>query len=277
MRCSSYCTAEVYQITNNLNEFEKLGYDVQIIDKVVSLTSKKPDDSEPINIFLFPFGCNIIWGASESEELEILEKFKFIELKKLNEVHSEFINYQYNPENDRSFIDEEKNIIFLGDKSTIIKLSISHALAQSIKLNELEGSIIKLLENTEPIQKELAATGRVSLSKSEISKQIGALFNARYSINLHSDILDTPEFFWRRPSFEPIYLMTVEFLDIRIRQGILNNHLDLIHELYSMLSSDLNHKSTTRLEVIIVLLITIEVALALHKENFLDNILGIFY
>ena len=94
---------------------------------------------------------------------------------------------------------------------------------------------------------------------------------------MHSDILDIPEFFWRRPSFEPIYNMTVEFQDIILRQGILNNHLNLIHELYTVLSSDLNHRHSTRLEVIIVLLITIEVVLAItNHHNIIDGLLGLF-
>src|SRR5690606_11446123 len=114
----------------------------------------------------------------------------------------------------RTYINEEKNIIILGSEDSFIKLSVSHALAQSVKLNDLEDSVITLLKKTKPIQKELAQNGRVSLSKSELLKQLGMLFNARYSVNLHSDILDIPEFFWRRPSFEPIYNMTIEFQDI---------------------------------------------------------------
>ena len=145
------------------------------------------------------------------------------------------------------------------------------------ELDLLEESVIKLLENTKPIQQELAQKGRVSLSKSEISKQIGVLFSSRYSVNMHSDVLDTPEFFWRRPRYEPVYLMTVEFQDIRTRQEILNNHLNLIQELYNMLSSDLNHKQSSRLEMVIIILIAIEIVIALHKEGFLEKLISLLF
>jgi uncharacterized Rmd1/YagE family protein len=277
MRCSSYCTAEEYSLNQEtITTLQKSGTEAAFIEKVLhyQLGDKKSD--HPIDIFLFTFGCVIIWGATESQEEEILKNISSIEKRKLPESHSEFIDFDYNDTEDRTYINEEKNIIILGDNSTLIKLSVSHALAQSVKLNELEESVITLLKQTKPIQKELARTGSVSLSKSQVSKQLGKLFNARYSVNLHSDILDIPEFFWRRPSFEPIYHMTVEFQDITLRQGILNNHLNLIHELYSVLSSDLNHRHSSRLEIIIVLLIAIEVIVVLTNHNIIGNFLKLF-
>jgi uncharacterized Rmd1/YagE family protein len=192
-------------------------------------------------------------------------------------VQSEFILFDYNQHENRTYIDEEKNLVILGDQAVIMKLSVSHALAQSIKLTTLEESVIGLLDAAKPIQEELAKNGSVSMSKRELSQQIGVLFNERYTINLHSDILDTPEFFWRRPSCEPVYLMTVEFQDIRIRQEILNNRLNLIQELYNILSTEMNHKHSTRLEIIIVFLIAIEVLLAISHNrlfiNWLDRLI----
>ena len=279
MRCSSYCTAEEYILNQEtISILKKTVSNPEFVEKVLhyQLVSGK-ESSRPIDVFLFTFGCVIIWGATEKQEEEILNNIAFTEKRKLKEAHSEFIDFDYNDIEDRTYINEEKNIIILGDDSTLVKLSVSHALAQSVKLNELEESVITLLKHTKPIQRELAQTGRVSLSRSQLSKQLGKLFNARFSINLHSDILDIPEFFWRRPSFEPIYNMTVEFQDIILRQGILNNHLNLIHELYTVLSSDLNHRHSTRLEVIIVLLITIEVVLAItNHHNIIESLFRLF-
>ena len=262
MRCSSYCTAEEYILNQEtINILSETALNPEFIDKVLHYQLIEREETHPIDVFLFTFGCVIIWGAVESREEEILESIKFLEKRELKGVHSEFIDFDYNPDKDRTYINEEKNIIILEDNSTLVKLSVSHALAQSVKLNELEESVIKLLKNTKPIQRELAQTGRVSLSRSQLSKQLGMLFSARFSINSHSDILDIPEFFWRRPSFEPIYNMTVEFQDIILRQGILNNHLNLIHELYSVLSNDLDHRHSARLELIFVILLTIYVIL----------------
>lgn len=278
MRCSSYCVAESYNVLGQNFNFDKFDYKYQIIDKVLHLQYLNKTNQKDIDIFVFSFGSCIIWNAQdENEELEILKNLENCQSNTLQEIHSEFIDFSYNDHEDRTYIDEEQNIIYLANTEILIKLSVSHALAQAVKLNVLEESVVKLLENTKPIQQELAEKGRVSLSKSEISKQIGVLFSSRYSVNMHSDILDTPEFFWRRPRYEPVYLTTVEFQDIRTRQEILNNHLNLIQELYNMLSSDLDHKQSSRLEMVIIILITIEVIIALYKEGFLEKILSLLF
>ncbi|MBS1689769.1 MAG: RMD1 family protein, partial [Bacteroidetes bacterium] len=178
----------------------------------------------------------------------------------------------YDESSQKSFIDEDKNEIILHNNHVFTKISMSHALAQSVKLQILERSVSNLLDATAPIQKELAQRGSVSLSKTEIAKQMGVLFSERYSINMHSDILDVPEFFWRRPSYEPLYLMTAEFHDITQRQNIMNHRLDMIHDLYSILSDELNARHSSRLEIIIIVLITIEVVIALIDKNFLSHI-----
>lgn len=276
MKCSSYCTAASYEIEKLSLYLNENGSEPRRFDDVIYIRKETGNkEKKYIDIFFFSFGSVIIWGADESGEKLVLETLKKFEENPLEEAISDFIYFDYDAKADKTFIDEEKNEIILVDESVFVKLSISHALAQSVKLSALEKSVSNLLEKTKPIQFELATAGSVSLSKKEISKQIGILFNERYSINLHSDILDTPEFFWRRPGYEPIYLRTAEFQDIQIRQNMLNHRLGMIHELYSILSNELNYKHSTRLEVTIVILIALELIVALTHNNFFSKLLGL--
>ncbi|RYE06497.1 MAG: RMD1 family protein [Rickettsiaceae bacterium] len=276
MRCSSYCTAAGYDINKLVSHLNDQGMEPKHFNEVIYIQKELSED-QLIDVFFFPFGCAIIWGADESQEKSIIELTCGSEINKLEYTTSEFIYFKYDESSTKTFIDEEKNEIVLGSNSALVKLSISHALAQSVKLSILEISVSNLLDKTAPIQQELASTGSVSLSKKEISKQIGILFNERYSINLHSDILDTPEFFWRRPSYEPLYLMTVEFQDIQVRQNILNHRLNMIHELYTILSNDLNYKHSTKLEWIVIILIAFEVVLAITHNDVLSKISSYFF
>ncbi|KJV79934.1 hypothetical protein OTSUT76_2073 [Orientia tsutsugamushi str. UT76] len=52
----------------------------------------------------------------------------------------------------------------------------------------------------------------------------------------------------------------------------MNHRLDMIHELYTILSNELNYLHSTRLEMIIVGLIAIEVVLALLHNDFISRI-----
>lgn len=97
---------------------------------------------------------------------------------------------------------------------------------------------------------------------------MGALFIERSSINLRADVLDTPEFFWEYPELEPLYTMTANYLDVRSRVEILNKRLDIIHDLFEVLGTELNHLHSNRLEMTIILLIVIEVLIALLRDVF---------
>lgn len=55
----------------------------------------------------------------------------------------------------------------------MIKLSISHALAQSTKLMLYEELILELVTSTKEIPQQLSATGKVALSRKTIAQLMG--------------------------------------------------------------------------------------------------------
>lgn len=271
MRCTSYCIAGGINTASLVSSMIEKGSEPKYFDDVVHIEKEIPSRAT-VDIFIFNFGSVVFWASSEQDEEFLLKDISLNATEVLEKFTSDLIYYKVDDSYEKTFIDEEENMIVLQKDSLFLKLSMSHALAQSVKLNVLENSVSNLLESTAPIQQELAKTGSVSLSKKEISKNIGMLFNERYSINLHSDILDTPEFFWRRPRYEPLYLMTASFQDIQLRHNILNHRLDTLHELYSILTNELNYKHSTRLEIIIIVLIAIEVVIGLTNHGLLQKI-----
>jgi uncharacterized Rmd1/YagE family protein len=275
MRCSSYCTAGGYHIQGLVQKLIDHGCEPQYFDDVIYI-QKHLSSGENLDIFFFPFGSIVIWGGDDSSEKSIFKYLDGFEKEKLPEVTRDKVSCIYDPEAKKTYVDEEKNTIVFHEQNIFMKLSVSYATAQSVKLETLERSVGNILDNTMPIQKELAEKGSVSLSKKEITKKIGTLFSERYLVNLHSDVLDTPEFFWRRPSYEPIYLMAVDFYDITLRQTALNHRLEMIQELYSLLSHEVNHIHSSRLEWIIIALITIEVIIGLENHGIISKIFSIF-
>ncbi len=107
-----------------------------------------------------------------------------------------------------------------------------------------------------------------SLSRREIRRKMGELFIERNSINLHVDVLDVPEFFWEYSELEPLYAMTANYFDLETRVEVLNQRLDVIHELFEMLGNELNHQHSSRLEWTIIILIIVEVVLTLLRDVF---------
>ena len=262
MRCSYYCVGEIYDVDELAKYLREEGREPKFYDDVVHIRKDNSDGSIG-DSFFFPYGCAIFWGMEEEEENQILSELRpYIAQPLLFPTHDES-TFLYG---EKTLIEEEADEIHLESDDVLIKLSLSHGLSQSVKLEWFEDSVSRTIEKTRHLPEELAKKGKIYMSRKKLSKKIGALFAERNSINLHSDILDTPEFFWRRPRYEPYYIMASEYLDINTRLDILNRRLGVIHELYDILSSELNHRHSSRLELIIILLILIEVVVVLRNE-----------
>ena len=81
---------------------------------------------------------------------------------------------------------------------------------------------------------------------------------------LNFSLLDTPQFFWDYPEVEPLYSMVSRYLDVVSRINVLNRKLETIHELLDMLANEQNHKHSSTLEWIIIILIALEIVIFVH-------------
>ena len=261
MRCTCYCTASSYDIPRLFQYLQRLG-STQLFKDAIHIQIEE-DGSIKGDIFYFSYGSVVCWKFSEEEEREILNSLKEFEKEPLPRPELDEFTFVYG-----ETIKIEEDEIVLQNKNPLTKLAISHGLAQSVKLTTFEELIQKTINHTKQLPIFLAKKGKIPLSRKEISKKMGEIFIERNFINLHSDILDIPEFFWDYPELESFYRRTAHYLDVSKRGEILNKRLNVVHELFEILSSELNHQHSSRLELTIVLLILIEVTLALLRDLF---------
>lgn len=259
MECCAFCTASSYQI-KPLFESLKAQYTSSLMRDVIHV-----EFSKGVDLFYFPFGAVVCWGVPLEKGKQYLNLVENFAIKPLNEIEEEHFTFTYGDK--YQFI--EDNLVLPNDLA-MTKLTVSHGFAQSVKLGAFEHTISSSFEKTRQIPINLASKGKIPLSRKEIRKKMGALFLDRSSINLHVDVLDTPEFFWEHPELEPMYLDVANELDIQNRGQVLNQRLDVLRELFEMLGNELNHQHSSRLEWIIIWLILIEVIITLlTRLNFL--------
>ncbi|MGI4851056.1 MAG: RMD1 family protein [Janthinobacterium lividum] len=255
MRCSAYCSASSYNIqrlVDQLNSFSP----ILIHEGSYHLKDEASD------IFLFAFGVVIFWHVSESQEKKFLNQIRPYEHESLAIMESDYFSFEYG----KSPNMHQDHICLNSEQDFLEKFTISQGLAQSIKLASFESRIEKVIGEVKEITDALVQKGIVPLSQRQISRKIGLLFSERSSINLHSDFLNPPDFFWDNPELEPLYQMVAKDVTIRSRTQTLNRKLDIMHDLYQILSDTLNHRHSTKLEWIIIVLIMIEVVLALATK-----------
>lgn len=265
LRCTSHCTAEKYCLDGLLDALRADGFTPSLFDNAVHITFE--DTHWNYEIFFFDYGCYVVWaeGVVKGSVLSFITRWvDQVSVRPMARPIEDVVYYAYG---DETRIVEEEDTLFL-EKDTLINLSMAHALSQSVKLRAFELAIMDTIEVTRNLTDQLEYEGKTSLSHQGLAQMVGHLFAARQSINLHTDILDTPEFFWRRPKYERYYQMVASFLDLTTRIAILNRRLDVIQELYQMLSDELRHEHSSRLEWIVIVLIMLEVVVGVLHTVF---------
>jgi uncharacterized Rmd1/YagE family protein len=215
------------------------------------------------DIFIFPYGVIVIWGLTKEAETEFSKSLLPFLGEHLGAIDDDLYTYSY--DNEAKIADDH---IILPNKEVTSKLACSYALAQSAKLGGFENTIQNIFEQAKMLPECMARKGKIHLSRKAIRKLMGRIFVERNSINLHLRLLDTPNFFWEHTELEPLYEMIIKYIDRERRVNILNQQLVVLHELLDMLTSELNNQQSSRLEWIIIILITFEVILTLIKDWF---------
>lgn len=257
MKCTSYCTAASYRIKHL---FEFLNKHYPYTKSYRDVIHAKVGDGD---MFYFSFGCLVFWNVSDVLEKEAIKQVQEFEIDTLSEPNFDQFNYQFG---ETTTISVESDMIILHEAEPFLMLAFSFALAQSIKLVNFEDAVDKTIKKTEYIPQDLAKKGKIALSRGAISQQMGNLFMVRNSINLNTDFLGAPEFFWEHPSFENLYIKVATYLEIQKRVDVLNKRLDVIRELFEMLSDELRHQHSSTLEVIIIFLIAFEIFIVVAQQ-----------
>jgi uncharacterized Rmd1/YagE family protein len=261
MRCTVYCTASAYDIPR-LFQFLQPINNATLYRDVVH-TQPKDEKKSKHDVFYFPYGITVFWGFTEAEEAEYLGNIKKFEKEPLTKIEVDEFTFAFGT---KMAIQEDE--VVLNKKDPALKLAISYAMAQSVKLTVFEETIARTVETCKQLPKDLALKGKISLTRKQTSQKMGELFLERNYVNLHTEILDTPEFFWEHAELEPTYRKIIHYLDVGKRVELLNRRLNLMHELFEILGNELNHQKTNRLEMTIIILIVIEVLIALLRDLF---------
>ncbi|KAG2413295.1 sporulation protein RMD1 [Aspergillus terreus] len=227
--------------------------------------SQTPDFDTTIHtpeVFLFDYGTVVIWGMSPAQESRFLSDISKFAASILSpeDTQVENFNFYYAREYQARIYND---FISLRDpRNHMIKLAISHALAQSVKTSLFEDLVSETITNTAPLPAQIAQTGSVNLTRRQINMQIGELFILRINIHLQGSVLDSPELMWAEPQLEPVYQAVRSYLEMDQRVSLLTERLDVIADLLAVLKDQLTHRHGEYLEWIVIVLIAAEILVA---------------
>ncbi|OAL39827.1 hypothetical protein AYO20_00739 [Fonsecaea nubica] len=237
--------------------------------------SLPPDAYRFAEMFVFSYGVVVFWNFSEKQEKDVLADFAFATIvdQKTNVVspitltinaldeedfETEDFHFEYNNEILRPRVYNDMITLRSGDH--MIKLAISHAIAQSTKLSFFEETMAAQMEAAKDVPGKLAKTGELGLKREEVIKLLGGLYKSRVEVNLSSNVLDVPNLIWdSEPTLHPLYNAVREYLEIKPRIQILNERCRVFLDLTEVLSDYISDDKMSRINWIIIVLIVISI------------------
>ncbi|KAL4936787.1 hypothetical protein BDV06DRAFT_204310 [Aspergillus oleicola] len=237
----------------------------------------------PYNVaemFVFSYGVVVFWNFTAKQEKDILADLAFatssatgspITLVTLplqeEDFETEEFHFEYSTEISRPRVYNDMITLRSGDH--MIKLSISHGIAQSTKLCFFEEVMARQMAEAKDVPRRLAMTGKLGLKREDVFRILGKLFKSRVEVNLSSNVLDVPNFFWEsEPTLYPLYIAVREYLEIKPRIQVLNERCRVFLDLAEILSDGIADSKTSHQTWIIIVLIVISI-LVTTSEVFL--------
>ncbi|KAL8731950.1 MAG: hypothetical protein Q9166_003082 [cf. Caloplaca sp. 2 TL-2023] len=235
----------------------------------LSPTRVSPNAFTFAEMFVFSYGVVVFWNFTERQEKDILADLTFSESERgirlvtgahdEEDFETEAFHFEYSPETPRPRVFNDMITLRSGDH--MIKLAMSHAIAQSTKLNFFEQRMADQMAEAQHVPRRLALTGKLGMKREEVVRILGALFRSRVDVNLSSNMLDVPNFFWdSEPTLHPLYFAVREYLEIKPRVQALNERCRVFLDLAEILSDSIADDRSSRLTWIIIVLILISIA-----------------
>ncbi|XP_050667348.1 required for meiotic nuclear division protein 1 homolog isoform X2 [Leptidea sinapis] len=269
----AYATANSYDL-KGLKEalvqqklYEPGTLKAQEVGDVVVANAVYTIGDEPRQIIFFKEGAVVFWNCTELEAQNVLDFIKPFEIESYpREVvnrEREVMTYFYQTSAKSCHLLESCFVLVPHDENSLEKYTFSHAMAQSARLGAWEARLETLgaavRSHTVLMEKE----GAAKVDKKEIVRKLGELFSLRHRINVDSDLLDTPDFYWEEENLERLYSNTVAYFTIPRRTRVLNERLSHCVELLELLSSWAADRHHVRLEWMVIALIMAEVCFEL--------------
>ncbi|KAJ5485285.1 hypothetical protein N7539_005273 [Penicillium diatomitis] len=228
-------------------------------------------------MFVFTYGVVVFWNFTERQEKDLLADLAFatssatgipIPLATMpldeEDFETEEFHFEYSTEISRPRVYNDMITLRSGDH--MIKLAISHGISQSTKLCFFEEVMARQMADAKDVPRRLATTGKLGMKREEVFRILGRLFKSRVEVNLSSNMLDVPNFFWEsEPNLYPLYIAVREYLEIKPRIQVLNERCRVFLDLAEILSDSIADNRTSHQTWIIIVLIIISILVTISE------------
>lgn len=223
-------------------------------DDITDLLYKTEDGGY---VFITNYGSVVFIDVNQADQSLILKTVRdLLQITKLSEYENERYGIEIDKNNQRKVL---FNKIILDEFSDDIAYTIMVSIAQSVALDYYSVQSEVLLEETRVYTTQLEAKGNVELKSKSLLKYIGKVLNLKNLIAKNLYIFDAPQIMWEDQPLDQLHKALTNELDITLRHRYIQENLSIVQENLELFKDLSQHKDSTFLEWIIIILILIEV------------------
>jgi required for meiotic nuclear division protein 1 len=206
-------------------------------------------------VYIFQYGMLCCFNMSEAEIAAIFSALKpcskgYIEDKISEEVdvviETNILKVQFS------------KIILPEINEEMIRLVMLNA-SQSVALNRYSEITEALLIETNEHTKYLETKGKLDISGNKLKRFIGKVLNIKNKISENLYIFDSPEITWEDEQLNKLNLELKKTFDLKDRYHLIHDRIEIIKENLELFKDIMDHRESSRLEWIIIILILVEV------------------
>ncbi len=153
-------------------------------------------------------------------------------------------------------------VLQLKELSPARALVIADVLAKSVALARYEREIALVFDTIEPAANTLAKSGRIPKSRRSLLQLIGAALLAQHRVSGRIAFAEKPEILWEHPELERFFSRLEDEYEIIERGTLLHGKMNVIASAAQTFTDMIDTARSTRLELLIVILILAELVVA---------------
>jgi len=219
-------------------------------------------DVEDKLVYIYHFGALVFINMEFHEIQDLIKYIKNIDPVLQNNIPNDYID-EYRLE-----VDEKHEFALYNDLMTAHEFMpyyldiLSLVLAKSTSLRKIENDIDKLLDSVEDIINYLD-TGKFNMSDKQIAKTSAKVLRFKFNTISYLMLLDKPKSAWDDENIENFFMQIVSLFDIKERYDKIKHKTQILQDITDVFSSVTHEKRSTKLEIMVIVLILFELILSL--------------
>jgi uncharacterized Rmd1/YagE family protein len=210
---------------------------------------------------LFRYGAAVLIGLDEAQETRVLADVSDYVVVPESVAEEEIAQILCEPSLEEQIT--ATGAIQLKAVTNEHKLIVADALAKSVALAHDERQMAAVFESVEPFAASLASGRRWPGGRTAIIRLIGGSLLAQHRLSGRVAVREKPDILWDRPDLERFYARLEDEYELIERAETLDRKLAVVGQTASALLDLRDTSRSLRLEVLVVILILAELAVAL--------------